>query len=156
MDGLILSLRFTNMKLDVKTGESNLIDQMTDFINTKILKNEDSISVSDVERCHPVNRLKSDGRCQILIKFHNYHTKRKVFSSNANLRGNPDHIFVSEDLTRTNYSIIKALQALKKSGKIFSYLSHNGNVFAKKHENNNPVRLYQLKDITSQLDISSP
>ena len=70
------SLRFTNMKLDVKTGESNLIDQMTDFINTKILKNEDSISVSDVERCHPVNCLKSDGRCQILIKFHNYHTKR--------------------------------------------------------------------------------
>ena len=62
------------------------------------------VSVTDIDRYHPF------GPKQILVKFYKYHIKHLVYSAKAKLRNNPDKIFISEDITRKNHAIVKALQ----------------------------------------------
>ena len=106
--GLRNSIRLTNMKFNPKIGEEELTASVTSFINENMLSNAPQVSINDIDRCHPV------GPKQILVKFYKYHTKRLVYSAKAKLRNNPDKIFISEDLTRKNHAIVKALQPLKK------------------------------------------
>ena len=73
------------------------------FINDEILPDDDdgySVSVSDVERCHPLGRPNRTGNRQIIVKFRNYLAKSKVYAAKSKLKGHPDKTFMSEDLTQ--------------------------------------------------------
>ena len=102
------SLRFNNMKMDPKLEERELTKQMVIFINSKVLKPDQSkISEANIDRCHQVGP-KSKPK-QILIKFSSYHTIWHVFRSKGNMNNFRDHVFVCEDLTTDNYKLVKSL-----------------------------------------------
>ena len=53
------SLRFDNLKVNTAVGEQELTRAVVNFINDEILPDDDNgytVSVSDVERCHPLGR----------------------------------------------------------------------------------------------------
>ena len=145
------SLRFTNIKYDPKMQETELTKQMTNFINSKMLKKGTSIDVSDIDRCHPSGCRVTNGRGNVLVKFHSYHKKKEIFYSKSNLRHIPDRIYVNEDLTKYNYKIVRALKEMKQVDQLHSYWTSNGNVYAKKLENSKPFRIHRLSDIRDRL-----
>ena len=90
--GRRISLGFTNIKLDPNIQEAEPNKQMTNIINTKVLKNGTTINESDIDRCHPIGRKVINGRGQVLIKFHSYHKTKEIFYSKSNLRNmDPNH-----------------------------------------------------------------
>ena len=135
------SIRISNFKVINKLPESELKTQVISFFNNSMLKNLTQLTVSDIDRCHPVGKPNSDEVQQILVKFTNYESKRLVISAKKSLRNNPDRIYINEDLTRQNYAILRALRSLQKSGRIYSSWSVNGKTFAKVYETSSPVRL---------------
>ena len=142
------SLRFSNLGLDPKLPEVELTKQVT-FINDRMLVNGPILSESDIERCHPIGRPRTNSPSQIIVKFSSYHTKKRVFGANSRLRNSK--MFVSEDLTRMKFSLVKKLQPLKKAGVIYSFWTSNGRIFSKKSEDGNPIRIYQAEDIEHRL-----
>ena len=131
--------------------EGELTEQMTNFINSKMLKKGTSIDVSDIDRCHPIGRRVTNGRGNVLVKFHSYHKKKEIFYSKSNLRHIPDRIYVNEDLTKYNYKIVRALKEMKQVDQLHSYWTSNGNVYAKKRENSKPLRIHRLSVIRDRL-----
>ena len=50
------SLRFSNLGLDPKLPEVELIKRVTTFNNDRILVNGPILSECDIERCHPIGQ----------------------------------------------------------------------------------------------------
>ncbi|MCG8049149.1 MAG: hypothetical protein N0E48_26695 [Candidatus Thiodiazotropha endolucinida] len=139
------SLRINNLDLSGPSGppanEEALTSAVVYFVNTAVLKGSGKLSNSDIERCHYIGKRKSTGPQQILVKFARYHDKRRVFLSKKNLKNNPNKIFMTEDLTAVNHSLVKSLLPLKKNGTIDSFWTRDGRVLVKKDRNGDPVRL---------------
>lgn len=129
------SLRFNNVKTSAK-NEDGLTAEMIVIINKLIP--EAPISAEDIERCHPVGKAEPK---QILVKFARYKTKHQVYSAKKNLKNNKARIFMSEDLTKENHSLVKELLQLRKSSKIDSFWTTNGKVFYKMAESSRPILL---------------
>ena len=123
----------------------------TAFIKDRVLPNGPLLSESDIDRCHPIGQLRNSVPSQVIGKFASYHINHRVFYAKANLRNTP--VFVSEDLTRSNYAIIKKLQPLKKTNKVHSFWTFNGRSFVKKAEASRPIRLDQVDDVDHRLQI---
>ena len=145
------SLRFSKLGFDPKLPENELIKKTTAYINDRMLPNGPLLSESDIDRYHPIGQLRNNVPSQVIVKFASYHIKHRVFSAKANLRNTP--VFVSEDLTRSNYAIIKKLQPLKKRNKVHSFWTSNGRIFVEKSEESRPIRLDQADDVEHRLQI---
>ena len=89
-----------------KLREGAMIDNMAQFINKSLLANEDSITAKDIERCHPIGRKVGTRKPQIIVKFASYQIKSKVFASKTKLKGHPDRVFLTEDLT-SNQNLVR-------------------------------------------------
>ena len=124
---------------------------MTKFINSAMLKRGTSIHMSDIDRCHPIGRRVTNGRGNVLVKFHSYIKNKEIFYSKSNLRHIPDRIYGNEYLTKYNYKIVRALKEMKQVDQLHSYWTSNGNVYAKKLENSKPFRIHRLSDIRDRL-----
>ena len=143
------SLRFSQLRVNYKLPEIELMSEVADQINEHMLTTGPKITTQDIERCHPVGKSNSP---QILVKFRSYQTKHLVYSAKSRLKNTP--IYVSEDLTRLNYSVIQKLQPLKKSGKIHSYWTTNGRVLAKRYETSRPTHVYHNDEVEERLHIN--
>lgn len=108
------SVRFNNLNIDPDIGESELTRSVTRYINSNILTENEQISESDIERCHPVGKAGRNSKRQIIVKFSSYKVKARVFSNKSKLKNNPDKTFMTEDLTVLNHEIVKSLLPLKK------------------------------------------
>ena len=53
-----------------------------------------AVSSEDIERCHPLRG------GQTIVKFKCYKIKAAVYKAKSALKGNPDNIFITEDLTK--------------------------------------------------------
>ena len=141
------SLRFSNMKSkqkDFKT-EKEMKKNVAGFINRIMLSPDESISEEDIDRCHEAG---SKTKKQILVKFHKYEVKNKVFFSKSNLKENKDGVFVTEDLTRFNQEIIKTLITLRTDKKIAGFWTINGTIYIKIAEKDTPTKIRRLEDLT--------
>ena len=145
------SLRFSKLGFDPKLPENELIKKTTAFINDRMQPNSPLLSQSDIDRCHPTGQLRNNVPSHVIVKFASYHIKHRVFSAKANLRNTP--VFFSEDLTLSNYAIIKKLQPLKKRNKVHSFWTSNGRIFVEKSEESRPIRLDQADDVEHRLQI---
>ena len=139
------SIRISNMKFNSKAGEEALAANVTSFINEHMLRNAPQVSVTDADRCHPVEPK------QILVKFYKLHTKHLLYSAKAKFRNNPDKIFISKVLTRKSHAIVNALQPLIKDGSIHSFWTTNGKVMMKVIEDGKFTRIYHVDDIAAKL-----
>ncbi len=93
--------------------ESDITQSTVNFINDDVLKcnvpgsPNTPITADDVDRCHPIGPTRN-GKLNVIIKFHKYHTKRAVYQAKSNLKGDVHRRFITEDLTRINYDLVQS------------------------------------------------
>jgi hypothetical protein len=97
-------------------------------------------------RSHPIGEPK-DGKISIITRFLTYRERQIVFSSKKKLKGNPDKMFIVENLTKHRYDLIKRLNSLRKNGKIHSYWTDDGSVLVTKTEQSRTINIKNRKDV---------
>ena len=140
------SLRVSNMVFNSNalTSEDTLTQHMVSFINKSILKSPQQIKLEDVERCHTVTR---GVKPQILIKFKSYQQRAMVFHAKRNLKGNTNRVFITEDLTRRNYDLVKSLISLRRNETISDFWTFNGKIYMKTSKSSKPVVVRSHDDL---------
>ena len=78
---------------------NNCLDAVVDVLANKL---KVAVGPQDIERCHPVGKAKANG--QLLLN-----SKPMVRSMKSTLPGNPDKIFITEDLTKQNHKTVATL-----------------------------------------------
>ena len=100
-------------------------------------------SSSNIKRYHPVGKPNRKKNRQIIMKFHSYKIKAKTYESRFNL----SNIYMSEDLTSNNQSIVSALVKSKKAKTVAKFWTIDGKIFAKAHMLQLKVRIHSVNDI---------
>ena len=78
-----------------------------------------------------------------------------MFANKTKLKGHPDRVFLTEDLTSKNHSVIKSLLELRKSKKINSFWTTNGKILAKVTPESTVVTLNIADDIAQKLGVDT-
>ena len=66
-----------------------------------------------------------------------------MFKAKSALKGNPDNIFITEDLTKRNYEMVKGLLTLRKNHSIDSFWTVDGKIYVKYSTTSQPVRIFK-------------
>ena len=61
------------------------------------------------------------------------------FNKKKELKGHVDKTFITENLTRHRYDLLKRLNTLRVDRKIHSFWTHDGSVFVKETERSRPL-----------------
>ena len=135
------SLRFNNVKAPTKDyGEIRRpID--TDVLILQICNTKLGLQLNtkDIGRSHPIGEVKS-GKISIITRFLTYRQRHVVFSHKNKLKGNLDNLFITENLTRYRYGLLKKLNSLRADGKVHSFWTHDGSIIVKLAcSNKNPL-----------------
>lgn len=109
------------------------------------------ISENDIEQCHILGRPNTKGNRPIIVKFKSYKSKAAVFNAKNKLNKNPDKIFLNENLTRKNHSIVQKLVELCKNSTIDSFWTNHGKISVKVFEISVPARVSSLSDVEKLL-----
>ena len=137
------SIRLINMTiLEGQDCEKSVLDLFNTTLGVPITADE-------IERCHPLGN-------QVIVKFSYYKSKAAVFKAKSKLKNNPKKIFMTEDLTKSNHSIVKKLLQLRKAKQINGFWTQDAKIYLKvSAEDDAPVRINSLSDI-SALALPSP
>ena len=131
------SIRLINMKIPTGKHCEKLVLEL--FNNTLKVPT----TADEIERCHPLGN-------QVIVKFKYYKSKAAVFKAKSNLKNHPDKIFMTEDLTKTNHSIVKELLQLRKSKQITGFWTQDAKIYLKVSDDDDaPVRVNSLSDVTA-------
>ena len=150
------SLRVNNFKLSTPPkDESDLINTMAIYLNENVLADDRPLESRDIERCHFVGRAKTGRPKQIIVKFCHYQDRKRVYARKTNLKGNPDKVFITEDLTASNHAVVKQLLPLKKNSAIDSFWTSNGQIYVKKNSVCDPVKVSVTDNIPTKFGIAS-
>ena len=136
------SIRLTNV-CDNSTPRHNTDEFSVNTINDLIRPNP-PITVDDIERSHPIGNPNREGKRQLLVKFKSYKTKASVFKCKSNLKNNARKVFLSEDLTKSNYALVSELSKQRKAKCVNAFWTHDGRIYAKRTESS-PTK--QIRDI---------
>ena len=98
------------------------------------------LNAGAISRSHIVGKIKN-GKCQIIVKFVRYNTRRVILEAKGHLKHNVDGIFITEDLTKVRYTALRNLAGARRDGKIFSYWSRDGNLYYKLNDASKPVKV---------------
>ena len=109
------------------------------------------LSDDDVERCHNLGRPNAKGNRPIIMKFKSYKSKAAVFHAKSKLKKNPNKIFITEDLTMKNHSLVQKLVQLRKDDSIDSFWTNDGKINVKLYEISLPTRGNSLSEIEELL-----
>ena len=109
------------------------------------------VNENDLERCHVLGRPNTTGNRPIIVKFKSYSSKATVFSAKNKMKGNPAKIFVTEDLTHKNHSIIRNFVELQKNDTIDSFWTNDCKISVKVYEFSVPARVSSLNDVVNLL-----
>jgi hypothetical protein len=99
--------------------------------------------LTDIGRSHPIGEIR-DGKISIIVRFLTYRQRHMVFSKKKELKGHVDKTFITENLTRHRYDLLKRLNTLRVDRKIHSFCTHNGSVLVKETERSRPLAVYNL------------
>ena len=127
---------------------NNCLDAVVDVLANKL---KVAVGPQDIERCHPVGKAKANGLRPIIVKFKSYGAKHEVYSSKSNLKGNPDKIFITEDLTKQNHKTVATLLTKIKAKTIHSFWTIDGKIFVKDDESAEPRRVNRHSDVAEPL-----
>jgi hypothetical protein len=70
-----------------------------------------------------------------------------VFTKKKELKGHVDKAFISENLTRHRYDLLKRLNNLRVGRKMHSFWTHDGSVLVKETERSRPLVVKSRQDI---------
>jgi hypothetical protein len=88
------------------------------------------LNLTDIGRSHPIGEIRA-GKISIIVRFLTYRQRHMVFSKKKELKGHVDKTFISENLTRHRYDLLKRLNTLRVDRKIHSLWTHDGSVLVK-------------------------
>ena len=131
------SVRLINMKIPAgKDCEKSVLELFNNTLGVPITADE-------IDRCHPLGN-------QVIVKFRYYKSKAAVFKAKSKLKDHPDKIFMTEDLTKTNHSIVQKLLQLRKSKQIHGFWTQDAKIYLKvSDDDDTPVRVSSLSDINA-------
>jgi len=142
------SLRFSNVR--VPTNGNNVVKTPidTDSLVLDICKNQLGVklNLTDIGRSHPIGEIR-DGKISIIVRFLTYRQRHMVFSKKKELKGHVDKTFITENLTRHRYDLLKRLNTLRVDRKIHSFWTHDGSVLVKETERSRPLVVKSRQDI---------
>ena len=126
------SLRFHN--IPVPTDQRGRIKHPvdTDKLILDICKNKLKITdlkLEDISRSHVIGRA-YHGKAQVIVCFISYRLRHKVYSCKRALKNDPDGQFITENLTQHRNNLVKKLSQLRYEGKINTYWTTDGRIFA--------------------------
>ncbi len=87
----------------------------------------------------------------MIIKFHKYLRKRAVYEAKSNLKGDTHIRYITEDLTRGNYSLVQSLTRYKRDNRVNAIWTRDGKIFAKRHAESRPMKIRTSEDINELL-----
>ncbi|VDI57548.1 Hypothetical predicted protein [Mytilus galloprovincialis] len=126
------SLRFNNIKIPTN-GNGRMIKPVnTDYLVLQICNEQLGLDINlkDLGRTHPIGKVKN-GKMSVIVRFLSYRTRQLVFSNKRKLKNNEDKLFISENLTKYRYGLLKHLNVLRFTEKIHSFWTHDGKIIAK-------------------------
>ena len=86
----------------------------------------------------------------MIVKFRYYKSKAAVCKAKSKLKNNPNKIFMTEDLTKTNHSIVQKLLQLRKAKQINGFWTQDAKIYLKvSADDDAPVRVNSLSDINA-------
>ena len=96
------------------------------------------LNTTDIGRSHPIGEI-SDGKILIIGRFLTYRRRHMVLTKKKELKGHVDKTFISENLTRHRYDLLKRLNALRVGRNIHSFWTDDGSVLAKETVRSRPL-----------------
>lgn len=132
------SLRLFNVPADPDLSCDEIV------VNTVRNMLKVQISVDDIERAHRLGKPNTYGNCPIIVKFKSYQTKARVYSAKSQLKGNREKIFLTEDLTKMNHSIVVRLLELRSANQIHAFWTQDGKIYYKSTEDERPIRVRNI------------
>lgn len=141
------SIRMYNVKCD---QAADCVDTVVSVINNNL---NVEICAEDIERCHPLGKPNKNNIKPIIVKFKSYKTKNMVYKSKKGLKGNPEKIFITEDLTKRNHSMVSTLLTKVKAKLIHSFWTIDGKIFYKLSDTDTPERVFRNADILTPLPV---
>ena len=133
-------MRFNNVK--VPSNGNNVVKTPidTDSLVLDICKNQLGVklNLTDIGRSHPIGEIR-DGKISIIVRFLTCRQRHMGFTKKKELKGHVDKMFITENLTRHRYDLLKRLNTLRVDRKIHSFWAHDGSVFAKETERARPL-----------------
>lgn len=147
------SLRIINgPKLPTDTEcEKFLVDLLNKYLGSHLPQ---PIAFTDIDVAHRLGHEKN-GRQDYIIKFvrraqrNQVFYKKKFFAQSNGHIPNPDKTFVCEDLTFTRREIMKKLRSMQKDETISAFWSMHGELFVKKTEHSNRMKIKISSNIES-------
>lgn len=88
------------------------------------------IQKEDIGRSHVIGKVRN-GKSQVIVRFLSYRIREKVYSAKKRLKGDPDKIFITENLTTFRTNLVKELSDLKFNHDINAYWTNDGRIYAK-------------------------
>lgn len=146
------SLRFHNISVPVDERGNILHPVDTDSLIVDICNNKLNVNITkeDIGRSHVIGSVRN-GKSQVIVRFLSYRNREKVYNAKKILKGDPDKLFITENLTKFRTDMVKALADLKFNGHINSYWTSDGRIYAKQNQEGRKVMIRCHDDISNML-----
>lgn len=132
------SLRFNNIRPPALPNGTVKQPIDTDALVLNVCNNMlnlQDITLDDIGRTHPIGE-EVDGKISIIVRFNSYRKRQLVFGNKKLLKDNPDNTYITENLTKQRYTILRELSFLRKKQKIQSYWTYDGTILVKINDKN--------------------
>ncbi|KAK6190486.1 hypothetical protein SNE40_002348 [Patella caerulea] len=142
------SLRFNNVKVPVDANGYIVKPVDTDSIIQEICDKQLGVKldIREISRSHPIGKPVGD-KISIIVRFISYRQRHMIINQKKNLKDNPDKTFITENLTRHRYNLMKRLNGLRKNNTIHSFWTYDGSIVVKRSESSKSETVRKLQDI---------
>ncbi len=153
------SLRFNNVRLPTDATTNKIIFPVdTDSIVLDICNSalKQPIKLEDIGRSHTIGKIQN-GTASIIVRFLSYRKRQMVYSNKRLLRNHPDETFISENLTKERFGILRKLNVYRKKHHIDSYWTQDGRIIVKPDEHSDRrefVTIVSEDEIFNKLGLS--
>ena len=144
------SLRFHNIQVPVDERGRIVHPVDTDQLILQICNTQLGldININDIGRSHVIGKVKN-GKSQVIVRFLSYRIRNRVYTNKKALKGHPDNIFITENLTKYRTELVKKLSQLKYSKQIYTYWTSDGRIYVKQNETSRKQTINNFDDIIS-------
>lgn len=142
------SLRFHNIKVPVDERGRIIHPVDTDDLVLQVCNTKLGLDISknDIGRSHVIGKV-NKGKSQVIVRFLSYRTRNSVYTNKKSLKGDPDGVFITENLTKYRTELVKRLSQLKFHRKIYTYWTSDGRIYVKKMETSRKQLVTNFEDI---------
>ncbi|CAC5406248.1 unnamed protein product [Mytilus coruscus] len=143
------SLRFN--KISVPVDERGRIQHPvnTDELILNVCNNKLGLNLTlkDINRSHTIGKARY-GKAQVIVRFVSYRVRHQVYSNKKALKGDPEGIFITENLTPYRTELVTRLAQLKYNGGIHTYWTADGRIFVMKTQASRRKIIEHFDDIS--------